>query len=207
MASLCSTTEQVGRRASVSASTVRRVLKGDAGVHLDTLCAVADAVGLRIGVKAFPSAQPALRDTGQLTVARYLVDQAHQSLRYAMEVPVGDPYGRAADLVFFGADEILHVEIERRLAGFEAPYRAASVKREALQAKHPDRPVRLVLVIEDTRRNRDMIAPHSALIVGTIPAGSRDVLRAIRTGTPLGRDGILWVRPWRSLQHANGPDG
>lgn len=190
------TIEQVARRALVAPSTVVRICNGDGGVHLDTLCAVADAVGLRIGVKAFPGRQPTLRDSGQLRIAEYLVAQAHQSLRPSLELPVGDPFGRAADLVFFGPEEIVHEEIERRLPDFQAPYRAATVKRDALQARHA-RPVRLVLVIEDTRRNRAPVAPYGELIRTALPATSSEILRSLRAGTPLGRDGLLWVRPWR----------
>lgn len=197
---LAMTIGDVARRAHVAPSTVVRVIHGDGGAHLDTVCAVAAAVGLSVGAKVFPSAQPSLRDTGQLRLAEFLVGQGDQRLRAALELPVGDAFGRAADLVFFGADEIIHAEIERRLPDFQAPYRAATVKRDALQAKH-SRPVRLVLVIEDTRRNRALVAPHGALIRGALPATSSDILRALRNGTPLGHDGLLWVRPWR-MQHA-----
>ncbi len=189
--------EEVARRAQVAPSTVVRVLRGDAGAHLDTLCAVGAAVGLRIGVKAFPAGGLSLRDSGQMRVAQLLVGQAHQSLRPALELPVSDPFGRAADLVFFAPTEIGHYEIERRLPDFQAPYRAATLKREALQAQH-SRPVRLVLVIEDTRRNRELVAPHAELIRTALPATPGQILRSIRQGTPLGRDGLLWVRPWRA---------
>lgn len=194
---LAASIEQVARQARLAPSTVVRVLHGDAGVHLDTLCAVGAAVGLRIGITAFPSTPPSLRDSGQMRTAQYLVAQGHPSRKPALELPVGDPFGRAADLVFFGPDDILHAEIERRLPDFQAAYRAASVKRDALQAQH-SRPVRLVLVIEDTRRNRAMIAPHAELIRTALPATSATVLQALRAGTPLNRDGLLWVRPWRS---------
>jgi hypothetical protein len=58
--------------------------------------------------------------------------------------------------------------------------------------------VRLVLVIEDTRRNRELVAPHAELIRTALPATPGEILRSIRQGTPLGRDGLLWVRPWRA---------
>jgi hypothetical protein len=196
-AALAASIGDVARLARVAPSTVVRVLRGDPGVHLDTLCAVGFAVGLRVNVKAFPAEQPSLRDSGQLRVAEYLVGQAHPSLRSALEVPVGDPFGRAADLVFFGPTEIMHHEIERRLPDFQAPYRAAALKRDALRAQHA-RPVRLVLAIEDTYRNRSLVAPHAEMIRTVLPATSAEILRAVRTGSPLGRDGLVWVRPWRS---------
>lgn len=195
-AGLASSIEEVARRAQVAPSTVGRVIHGDGGVHLDTLCAVAAAVGLRVSVKAYPGDQLALRDSGQLRIAHYLIDQAHPSFRSALEVPVGDPFGRAADLVFFGPTEIVIHEIERSLSDLQATTRAAMLKRDALQARH-ERPVRLVLVVEDTRRNRELVAPHAALIRVALPATSAQILRALRDGTELGGDGLLWVRPWR----------
>lgn len=198
---LAASIEAVARRAAVAPSTVVRVINGDGGVHLDTLCAVATAVGLRINVKAFPAEPPSLRDSGQLHIAQYLIAQAHSSLKPALEVPVGDPFGRAVDVAFFGATEIVIHEIERSLSDYQAPKRAAMLKRDALQAQH-DRPVRLVLVVEDTRRNRSLVTPHASLVRADLPASSAEILRALRTGTDLGRDGLLWVRPWRTLPSA-----
>jgi hypothetical protein len=100
-------------------------------------------------------------------------------------------------MLLFGPDEILHVEIERMLLDFQAQYRSALRKREYLDGLHA-RPVRLVLAVEDTERNRTAAAPHLALIRSALPAGSRAVLNAVRNGRPLGTDGLLWVRP-RSL--------
>jgi transcriptional regulator with XRE-family HTH domain len=199
--------EEVARRAVVSPSTVVRVFRGDPGVHLDTLCAVAHAAGLRITLKAYPEGRISLRDTGQLRIAEYLAALAHPSLRPAMELPVGDPFGRAADIVFFGPDEILHQEVERRLSDLQETLRSATVKRDALQARH-HRPVRLILVVTDTARNRELVGPHSTLVRRVLPASSAQVLHAMRTGTTLGQDGFLWVRPWRpaAAKDSAGPD-
>ena len=76
---------------------------------------------------------------------------------------------------------------------FQNQYRRADRKRQALAAQH-QRPTRLVLVIEDTRRNRAALEPHMKLIQAALPARSREVLGALRSGRPLGRDGLLWVR-------------
>lgn len=186
----------VAARARVAPSTVHRVLRGDSGVHLDTICAVAAAVGLRISLKAYPAPGPSLRDRGQLRVVEYLIGRAHPSFKPAVELPVGDPFGRAADLVLFGPEEILHCEVESNLPDWQAAYRSAAVKRDALQAGH-QRSVRLVIAVTDTRRNRELVAGGHVVTASTLPAGSRQILHSLRTGTPLGRDGILWVRSWR----------
>jgi transcriptional regulator with XRE-family HTH domain len=189
---LALTCRRPAKLAGVSPSTQQRVERGDPSVGIATACRVAAAVGLKVWAKAFPVRTPSLRDTGQLRIAEMLRHAAHVAYRVAIELALAD--GRSADEVFFGPDEIIHAEIERLLADWQAQYRSAAAKRDELAAAH-QRPVRLVLVIEDTRSNRAAIRPHETLIRSTLPAGSREVMRALRSGQRLGRDGILWIRP------------
>lgn len=184
---------QVAHLAGVATSTVIRIERGDPGVQLDTLTAVCRAVGLDVVVSVYPGPTPGLRDSGQLRVADGLRRQAHSAWRPRLEVPAGE-HGRSADLVLAGPEEMLHVEIERSIVDFQAQYRAGAAKREFLAARDT-RPVRLVIVVEDSRRNRSAVAPHVDLIRVALPAGSRSVLSSLRSGKPLGRDGLLWYRP------------
>jgi hypothetical protein len=196
-AALAASIADVALRAGVAPSTVNRVLIGDAGVHLDTICAVGAAVGLRISVKTYPAEQPSLRDSGQLRVAEYLIGQAHPSLTPALEPP---------SVMHSGVRLISSSSARRKSSTTKLSVGcltssprtgAANLKRESLQAQH-SRPVRLVLAIEDTQRNRALVAPHQQTIQTALPATSSEILRALRTGIPLGRDGLLWVRPWRT---------
>ena len=189
------TLEQVGRRAGVSPDTVRRVEAGEPGVRLDTMCSVGTAVHLDVVVRAYRSRPPSLRDSGQLEMAEIVCSLAHPAWNCVLELPAGD-HGEAADIGFFGAREILDTEIDRLILDFQDQFRRIALKRDYLAARH-QRPVRLVMVIEDTTRNRTAIAAHLPLIRSTLPAGSREVLRALRTGEPLGRDGLLWIRRTR----------
>lgn len=189
---LAITRRRAARLAGVSPSTQVRVELGDPSVTIAKACQVAAAVGLKAWAKAFPVRTPSLRDTGQLRVADMLRRSAHGSFRVAIELPIAT--GRSADAVLFGPDEIVHVEIERIVADLQAQYRSSAAKREELASAH-QRPVRLVLVIEDTRRNRESIRPHIALARTMLPAGSREVMGALRSGRALGRDGLLWIRP------------
>ncbi len=181
--------------AGVSAQTQRRVEDGDPSVAIDTLCRVAAALGLKVWGRAFPQTAPTLRDTGQLRVAEMLRSAAHPSASVALEYPVGDL--RAADLVVFSADEVLDFEIERSLVDFQAQYRVADEKRQLLRDRH-ERPVRLVLVVEDSRRNRSAVSRHR-MIADALPAGTREIHAALRAGRRLGRDGLMWVRPYRPI--------
>jgi transcriptional regulator with XRE-family HTH domain len=191
------TIQRVSMLASVSWSTVRRLEGGDPNVGMGTACSVAEAVGLDVVLRAYPGHPPSLRDTGQLRHAEWLCDRTHPSLHASLEVLVGQ-HGEAVDVAFFGADEIIATEIERMAVDFQAQYRRAERKREALAAQHR-RPVRLVMAVEDSKRNRAALEPHLAFIRNTLPAGSREVLGALGAGRPLGRDGLIWVRTRREV--------
>lgn len=186
------TRRRAARLARVSPQTQERVERGDPSVALDTACRVTAALGLKLWARTFPAHDPSLRDTGQLTIAEWLRGMCHPACSVELELGLGN--GRSADAVLFGPTEIIHSEIERRLADWQGQFRRACAKRDELAGRH-QRPVRLLMVVEDTARNRAVAREHAALIASMLPAGSREVLRSIRSGTPLGRDGILWVRP------------
>jgi transcriptional regulator with XRE-family HTH domain len=183
---------QLASRANVARSTVERIEAGDPSVQLDVLCAVTGSAGLDLVLSAYPGRPAGLRDTGQMELAQRLISQAHGSWKHELEVLCGR-HGESADLVLFGASSIIHVEIERSMIDFQAQYRRAVAKRQSL-ATGESRLVRLVLAVEDTRRNRAALVAHRGLIGRTLPAGSREVLASVRGGTPLQRDGLLWLR-------------
>lgn len=179
-------------RAGVSPDTERRVEQGDPGVQLDTLCAIGEAVGVDVVVRGYPSRGSALRDAGQLSLTERLCRLANPGWSPVLEVPAG-AHGEAMDVGFFGPTEIVACEIERLLLDGQAQYRRAATKRDELGRRH-QRPVRLVVVVEDTRRNRAAVAEHANVFARFLPAGSREILVALRTGRQLGRDGLLWLR-------------
>jgi transcriptional regulator with XRE-family HTH domain len=180
-------------RAGVARSTWERIEHGDPGVALATLCAAADAVGLDVVIHGYPGKGSSLRDRGQLVIAQYLAESAHASWSASLEVTAGD-HGQAIDQVFWRADEIVACEIVRHLRDYQGQYRSFSLKRDWLARQHR-RPVRLVLAVEDLRSNRVAVGPHIHLIRSALPAGSRRIMAALRSGQPLGSDGLLWVRP------------
>jgi transcriptional regulator with XRE-family HTH domain len=185
----------VGRAATIAGvgeATWRRIERGSAGATVSTLCAMAATVGLDLVLQTYAGAEPRLRDSGQLAVAERIRSMAPRSTRISLEVPAGD-HGEAIDMVLWGASEIIAVEIERLIVDVQAQLRRVILKRERLASEHR-RLVRLVVVVEDTRRNRAALTPHLPVIRTTLPAGTREVMSAIRAGAPLGRDGLAWVR-------------
>lgn len=195
-AGMCVGLREIARRAGVSPESVRRIEHGDPSVQLDTLCAVAEAAGIDVVLTGYPSAAVSLHDAGQLTVARIICAMAHPNWKPQLEVPAGD-HGEAIDLVLFGPDEIIAAEIDRRLVNFQETHRRNVRKRDYLAARHQRR-VRSVMITEDTRHNRRVMEPHLEIVRRVLPAGTREVLDAVRSGDALGRDGFAWVRPYRS---------
>ena len=180
------------KRAGVARSTWERIEAGDPAVTASALVAVTDAVGLDLVLQTYPGREPGLRDSGQLALAQVIAAMASPSWRVTLEEPAGE-HGEAVDVTLWGAREIVATEIERLFVDWQAQLRRWSAKRDWLAAHH-SLPVRLVVVAADTRRNRAAVAPFQAVIHHTFPAGSRTVLNAIKSGSPLGADGLCWMR-------------
>jgi transcriptional regulator with XRE-family HTH domain len=186
------TNGDVGRRAGLSRSTVDRVIRRSHGVAVGNLVAILAAVGLDLVLRVYPNERFRLRDAAHLALTERLRVTASTPWQARLEVPAGE-FGRSADLVFCGPGEIIHVEIERRAVDIQAQLRSAHVKRKSL-AEANRRPVRLVLCVEDTRRNRDAVREHMPLLKSQLPATTRQVLASLRSGRPLGMDGLAWLR-------------
>ena len=188
-------------RAGIARSTWDRIERGDPGAALATLTAAAEVVGMELVVKAYPASEPRLRDSGQLRAAQVIVSSAAPTWRSTLEVPAG-PHGRAIDLVLERPDEVIAIEIERVLVDWQAQFRRATLKRDWL-AHERSCAVRLLIVVEDSKRNRLAVAPFLPLIRTSLPAGSRMAMSAIRSGTALGSDGLVWLRPTGSRVSAD----
>jgi transcriptional regulator with XRE-family HTH domain len=186
------TRDAAARRSGLARSTWDRVEAGTPSVTLATLAAATDAVGLDLVCQTYPGRGPSLRDSGQLGVAERLRSIASQMWRVSLEELAGE-HGEAIDMVFRGPSEVLAVEIERLMLDWQGQYRRASIKRAWL-AQHATLPVRLVIVVEESQRNRAVMANHMALIGTVMPIGSRGVLAGIRSGEPIGADGLCWLR-------------
>lgn len=186
---------ELARLADVSPSEVGQVERAEIEPSLDVMARLAAAAGGELVVRIYPGDGIGLRDSGQLSVAELISAEAHHRWRRAYEVPVGRPPDRrAGDMVLDQPIEVALLEIETVLADFQAQLRGAQLKRASL-AELLGRPVRLVIVLLDTERNRAAVSAHADLIRDALPKSSRQVWLAIRSGEPLAGDGLLWVRP------------
>lgn len=187
------TQRQLGTLAGVTQQRVSRAERGSTAVALDARCRLAAATGHELGWRLYPVASVRLRDSGQLALAQAIVNSAHPVWNVQLEVPVADGDPRAADVILSGPQGVTHIEIERILVDVQAQLRSGQVKRQAL-AEHIRQRVDFVLAVADTRANHARVAPFVDLLERTLPVTSREAWAAIRAGTPLGGDGILFVR-------------
>ena len=188
------TQRDLAGRAGLTQAFVSQIERGLALPGIDSMVRVARVLGMVLSLRLFPGDGLKLRDSGQLDVADTIRSQTHASVRIRLEEPIA--YGndrRAADMVLETPIELVMLEIERGLADFQAQYRAAQLKRATL-SERLGRTVRLVIAVPDTRRNRELLRQHEELIKTALPVSSRQIWAAIRSGEPIGGDGLLWVR-------------
>lgn len=191
------TQREVARRAGVSQSLVSLLETGLIMPSLDRMQRLAAATGHDLSIRLFPGGGVRLRDSGQLAVADQIRAAAHPSWRIRLEMPVGAPPDRrAADMLLETAAELVIVEVERLMLDFQAQFRAAQLKRAAL-VEGSGRSVRLVVALPDTRRNRAVVEMHRPMLETALPTPSRRIWASVRSGVPVGGDGLLWVRRGR----------
>lgn len=192
------TQRELAARAGLTQAFVSQVERGHAVPSLDSMVRLSIALGLSLSLRLYPGDGLKLRDSGQLDVALAIRSEVHSSCRVRLEEPIA--YGndrRAADMILETPIELIMLEIERGLVDFQAQYRAAQLKRAALAARL-GRAVRLVIAVPDTHRNRKLLRQHQELITTALPVSSRQIWAAIRSGEPIGGDGLLWVRVKRA---------
>lgn len=185
----------LARRTRTSQPSVARLEAGDVSVALAIVVRVLAALGHDLPIRTYPSTDVGLRDSGQLPMAEEIRRRAHRSLRVLFEDPTGEG-GQAADIVVLSSEVATHFELESGLSDLERQLRRGRLKRDALERRY-QRKIAFVLVLRDTERNRRAVAVHQLLIKAALPASSREILAALERGTPLGRDGLLWIRASR----------
>lgn len=187
------TQQEMAKLAGISQQQASLVERGIGDTSLVIRARLAAACGHELGWRLYPVATVRLRDSGQMALAQAIVAAAHPSWKAQLEVPIGHGDPRAADLLLIGPTQIIHVEIERALVDFQGQLRSAQLKREALVVRER-KPIRLVIAVPNRHATTARLAPFRQLITHTMPATSRGIWRAIRSGQLLQGDGILFVR-------------
>jgi transcriptional regulator with XRE-family HTH domain len=182
------TYEQVGRAAGLSRSQVSRVCRGIApDLSITQAAELLAVVGLELSARAYPAGPP-IRDAAQVRLLARLRSKLSPTLHWRTEVPLqltGDL--RAWDARIDGPDWHVVVEAETRLRDLQALMRKLNLKcRDGGEDQ-------LVLLLGDTRNNRELVKLAGAGLIEQLPGTPREVLRALATGSRPGRSGIVFA--------------
>jgi transcriptional regulator with XRE-family HTH domain len=204
LASMGMIQREIARRSGMSQSAVSRAFSGKGCPTLMVLLRLTESVGHRVSIKLYPEEGVGLRDSGQLDLADVIRANCHSAWRLGLEVPVARPPDRrAADMLLLSTQEANLIEIERGLFDFQAQYRAAVLKRESMVVRL-GRPVNLLIGVPDTPVARRRLAPHAALVSTSLHIPSARAWAAIRSGTSVGGDALLWIRKRTATTPATG---
>lgn len=181
----------VAEATGISRSLVGRIERDELGsVDLEVLGALASVLGLRVRIGTYPEGQP-IGDGVQLRLLKALSGQLHPALRWRTEVPLpiaGDL--RAWDAVVSADEDWAGVEGISRLGAVDLTI------RRALQKQRDDPRIRMVmLVINDTIRNRDAIAVAGDVMRDAFPLETGVVMRELRHGRIPRLNGVVLLRP------------
>jgi transcriptional regulator with XRE-family HTH domain len=176
---------EVARVVGVGDHRIARAEQGDPGVlTVDLAARMAPAVGLVLAVSLHPDGDP-LRDRGHLALIDRLRKRLGPGVRLRVEVPVpiaGDKRSGDAVVTFQGGEAL--IEAETQIGDIQAIERKAAAKQRDLGA------TRLVLLVADTRHNREVIGLHPELRE-RFPITQRSCLAALAAGRDLGGDALI----------------
>jgi hypothetical protein len=177
---------QVGAAAGVSRTTAWRIEQGTATeVSLSSFGRVAAAVGLDASLRLFPAGDP-IRDAAHVALLGRLRARINSSLRWRTEVPLpiaGDR--RAWDATIAGLGFVIGVEAETRIRDLQAVSRRVNLKQKDGGLDH------VILLVSETRANRDALRLGEADLREAFPVSQRDCLRALREGRDPGGSAIM----------------
>jgi transcriptional regulator with XRE-family HTH domain len=173
--------QQVANAAGISRLSYLRVEHG----KLQTLSItranrIASVLGLDLSVRVFPGAEP-LRDAASLARLERVLEYVTAPLTCSTEVPLRSSSDRpreqrAWDAMLFGHGRRTGIELEMRIRDAQALERRINLKRQ-------DDPVdAFVLLVADSKHNRQLLEAHPSLFPGLSRITFRELTRQLRAG-------------------------
>ena len=153
-------------------------------LSIDRLAVIAAVLGLDMRLSFYPSASP-VRDEAHLALIGRFRSRISPLLRWRTEVPIPIPGDqRSADVVLGRPPDAAIVEAETRLNDLQALERRVGAKQRDMGVE------RVILLIADTRHNRDVLEHHPELRE-RFPVSTRAALIALKAGTLPDGDAIV----------------
>lgn len=176
----------VGRAIGLSDSEISRIERGRRrDVPIRLLSQLLTVVGLNLSARAFPGA-PGLRDAGQIALLGRLRIVVSPTFAWQVEVVIaraGDL--RAWDAALFATSLRIGIDAETRIRDLQAIERRIHLKQRDSGYE------RAILLVADTRHNRQIINEFRREIEAAFPVPSRVALAALREGRDPGGNALI----------------
>lgn len=178
----------VGRSIGLSKARISAI---ERGAHPDVpfvvVAQLLSTVGLDLSARAYPVGG-GLRDQGQLNVLNRLRRVVPSFATWRTEVPIaGQGDLRAWDAVIGFAGIRIGVDAESRLRDMQA------IDRRLVLKQRDSGVDRVVLLLPDTRSNREVMRALTAAALGNFPVRGSDAVGSIRRGADPGGNAIVML--------------
>ena len=191
----------VSQEAGIDRSHMGRIEAGTTHTSLQTLVALATAMGADVSVRLYPGRGPGLTDRHQARMAECLFRELAPVWLPHVEVVVTRPARGVIDTVLERRDEPLLVigEFESALPRLEQQIRwmsekAASIGSSDVVGPGPMPAVSRLLILRSTESTRSLAHRFEATLRAAYPAQTREAVVALHTGSPWPGNAIVWVR-------------
>lgn len=195
------TVAQVAGIAGIDRSFAGRIEAGEVNPSLETLTAIAVALGADLSIRFYAGTGPRLTDRHQARMLESILRRLAPVWKPHLEVPVIRPVRGVVDAVFERANErqLVVSEVYSVIARLEQQIRwsaekAASIGSSSLVGSGPEWSVSRLLVLRSTATNRELARTFEATLRGAYPASSRAAVRSLVDGERWPGDAIIWVR-------------
>jgi transcriptional regulator with XRE-family HTH domain len=195
------TQARVSNIAGVDRSHYSRIEAGNANAGVETLVALATALGADVSIRFYPGTGPRLTDRHQARMIEAVLGRLDATWHPHLEVPVTRPARGVIDIVLGRPSEALFVAAEAysELRRLEQQIRwstdkAGSLGSSSLVGVGPERTISRLLILRSTEATRDLARQFESTFKAAYPARPRDVVAALTSGAPWPGPGIVWIR-------------
>ena len=178
--------QDVADALGISRSQYSRIERGlSSDLSIEMASRVFAVLGYELSVRAFPSGDP-IRDAAHAALLERLHAVCHRSLVWRTEVPLPIPGdARAWDATIRGSTFRAGVEGETRFRDLQALDRRLALKERDGAMD------RLILLVLDSRSNRDAIRAHSEWVDGRFPVPRVRALQLLAAGLDPGGNALI----------------
>ena len=178
--------DDVAATVGISRSQYSRIERGlSPDLSIDRAARLFAVLGQELSVRAFPSGDP-IRDVAHAALLERLHARCHRLFRWRTEVPFPIPGDlRAWDATAVSPECRIGIEAETRLRDIQALDRRLALKERDGGMD------RLVLVVLDSRCNREVVRAHGDILAGRFPVPGRRALELLAAGVDPGGNALL----------------